>query len=69
MHPTNTKPLTVEEARVCVTGWDFNRPAPFPGLGDFIGWAGALERMPNGNLLLCHSAGYWHASFASPRLF
>ena len=69
MHTTNTEPLTAEEARVCVTGWDFNRPDPFPGLGDFIGWAGALERMPNGNLLLAHSAGYWHASFASPRLF
>ena len=33
MHPINTKPLTAKEARVCVTGWDFNRPAPFPGLG------------------------------------
>ena len=69
MRPTNAKPLTAEEARICVTGWDFNRPDPFPGLGDFIGWAGALERMPNGNLLLAHSAGYWHASFASPRSF
>ena len=69
MDATTTKPLAAAEARVCVTGWDFNRPAPFPGLGDFIGWAGALERMPNGNLLLGHSAGYWHASFASPRLF
>ena len=69
MHPTNTKSLTAEEARVCATGWDFNRPDPFPGLGDFIGWAGGLERMPNGDLLLAHSAGYWHASFASPRLF
>ena len=69
MPSTTTKPLTAEEARVCATGWDLNRPDPFPGLGDFIGWAGALERMPNGNLLLAHSAGYWHASFASPRLF
>lgn len=69
MPPTTTKPLTAEEARICATGWDFNRPDPFPGLGDFIGWAGGLERMPNGNLLLTHSAGYWHASFASPRLF
>ena len=32
MYPTNTKPLTAEEARVCATGWDFNRPEPFPGL-------------------------------------
>ncbi len=69
MPPTTTKLLTAEEARVCATGWDFNRPSPFPGLGDFIGWASGLERMPNGNLLLAHSAGYWHASFASPRLF
>ena len=69
MHDTNTKPLTAEDARVCVTGWDFNRPDPFPGLGDFVGWAGTVEGMPDGDLLLAHSAGYWHASFASPRLF
>ena len=69
MPSKNTKPLTAEEARVCVTGWDLNRPDPFPGLGDFIGWAGGLERMPNGDLLLAHSAGYWHVSFALPRLF
>ena len=62
-------PSDAREARVCVTGWDVNRPETFPGLGDFIGWAGGLERMPNGDLLLAHSAGYWHASFASPRLF
>ena len=67
---TNIKtPLNAREARVCATGWNVNRPKTFPGLGDFIGWAGGLERMPNGDLLLAHSAGYWHASFASPRLF
>ena len=59
-------PLTIEEARVCVTGHDHNRPDPFPGLGDFIGWPGGIERMPNGDLLVSHSAGYWHASFAEP---
>ena len=60
-------PLTINEARVCVTGADQNRPAPFPGLGDFIGWPGGIDRMPNGDLLLGHSAGYWHSSFADPR--
>ena len=60
---------TVEDARVCVTGFDHNRPAAFIGLGDFVGWAEAIERMPNGDILLAHSAGYWHASFASPRQF
>ena len=59
--------LTAEHARVCVTGYDHNRPDPFPGLGDFIGWAEAIERMPNGDLLLVHSAGYGHVSWASPR--
>ena len=59
--------LTAAEARICVTGFDHNRPDPFPGLGNFIGWAEAIERMPNGELLLAHSAGYYHASFASPR--
>jgi len=61
--------LTAQQVRLCVTGYDHNRPDPFPGLGDFIGWAGGLERMPNGDILLAHSAGYWHASFASPRKF
>ncbi|MAT75821.1 hypothetical protein CMK14_11825 [Candidatus Poribacteria bacterium] len=61
--------LTIEQARLCVTGWDHNRPANFPGLGDFIGWARGIERAPNGDLLLVHSAGYWHVSFARPRLF
>jgi hypothetical protein len=64
-----TKKLTAADARICVTGYDHNRPASFPGLGDFIGWAEAIERMPNGDILLAHSAGYWHASFASPRQF
>tara|TARA_B100000809_G_scaffold266650_1_gene330503 strand:+ start:522 stop:1658 length:1137 start_codon:yes stop_codon:yes gene_type:complete len=61
--------LTVEQARLCVTGFDHNRPANFPGLGDFIGWARGIERAPNGDLLLVHSAGYWHVSFATPRVF
>lgn len=64
-----TPGLKATDARLCVTGYDHNRPAAFPGLGDFIGWAEAIERMPNGDLLLAHSAGYWHASFASPRQF
>ena len=59
--------LTAAEARICVTGFDHNRPDPFPGMGDFIGWAEAIERMPNGDILLVHSAGYGHVSFASPR--
>jgi photosystem II stability/assembly factor-like uncharacterized protein len=57
----------IKQARVCVTGADHNRPAPYPGLGDFIGWPGGVARLPNGDLLLAHSAGYWHSSFAQPR--
>ena len=49
--------LTATDTRICVTGYDHNRPDPFPGLGDFIGWAEAIERMPNGDILLVHSAG------------
>lgn len=60
--------LTIGEARVCISGADHNRPSPFPGLGDFIGWPGGIERMPNGDLLAVFSAGYWHVSFAQPRL-
>lgn len=56
----------IRKARVCVTGADRNRPGPFPGLGDFVGWPGGIDRMPNGDLLLVHSAGYWHSSFAQP---
>ncbi|MDP6555423.1 MAG: sialidase family protein [Pirellulaceae bacterium] len=61
------KRLDIQRARVCVTGADHNRPDLFPGVGDFIGWPGGVERMPNGDLLLAHSAGYWHSSFAQPR--
>ena len=61
------EPLTIKQARVCVTAADHNRPETFPGLGDFIGWPGGIERLPGGDLLLAHSAGYWHSSFAQPR--
>lgn len=60
-------PANIREARVLITGAARNRPRDFPGLGDFIGWPGGVERMPNGDLLLAHSAGYWHSSFAQPR--
>lgn len=59
--------LDIKQARVLVTGATHNRPDPFPGLGDFIGWPGGIERLPSGELLLTHSAGYWHVSFAQPR--
>ena len=62
------KRLTYKQARICVTGYDTNRPDGFAGLGDFIGWAGGLEKLPGGGWLLAHSAGYWHVSFAQPRL-
>ena len=61
------KPLTYKTARVCITGFDTNRPDSFPGLGDFIGWTGGATRAGNGDLLVIHSAGYWHVSFAQPR--
>ncbi|HAY83278.1 MAG TPA: hypothetical protein DCY79_26015 [Planctomycetaceae bacterium] len=65
----NAQPVTglpLEKARICVTGFDHNRPDPFPGLGDFIGWVGDTVRLKNGDLLFTHSAGYWHVSFATP---
>ena len=45
MRSTNTKPHMAEEARVCVTGWDFNRPDPFPGTRRFywMGWGGGAD--------------------------
>jgi hypothetical protein len=58
--------LPLEKVRVCVTGYDHNRPDPFPGLGDFIGWVGEIVRTPGGELMFVHSAGYWHVSFATP---
>ena len=61
------EPLRIGQARVVVTGAERNRPDSFPGLGDFIGWPGGVDRLPNGELLLVHSAGYWHSSFAQPR--
>lgn len=58
---------SVEPLRATVTGHDVNRPAPFPGRGKFS-WPGNIARLPGGELLLVHSAGYYHSSFASPRL-
>ena len=55
-------------ARVVVTGHDYNLCDPFPGRGQF-GWPGNIQRLDNGDLMMVHSWGYWHASFASPRLF
>ena len=60
--------LPLDQARICITGFDHNRPEPFPGLGDFIGWVGDLVRLATGELLFVHSAGYWHVSFATPTL-
>jgi len=60
-------PLTIETARVAVTGYDVNRPDPFPGRGKFS-WAGNIQRLANGELMLVHTAGYYHVSFAEPRL-
>ena len=59
--------LSIGDARITVTGYDVNRPAPFPGAGDF-GWAGNIQRLPDGRLLLVHQWGYWHVSFAEPRM-
>ena len=58
---------TAAELRVTVTGHDFNRPDQFPGLGRFS-WPGNVAQMPDGELLLVHSAGYYHVSFAQPCL-
>ena len=58
--------LTIEEARVIVTGHDVNRPDPFPGRGKF-GWPGNIARLSNNELILVHTAGYYHVSFAEPR--
>lgn len=61
------EPLTIKQARVAVTGHDVNRPDPFPGAGDF-GWAGNIEQLADGRLMLVHQWGYWHSSFGEPRL-
>lgn len=61
------KKLTGRDVRVCVTGYDHNRPERFTGMGDFIGWAEGIVRLPNDEILLVHSAGYGHVSYASPR--
>ena len=61
------KPLSIGKARLLVTGARHNRPDDYPGIGDFIGWPGGIDRLPNGDLLMTHSSGYWHSSFAMPR--
>ena len=62
------KPLSIGEARLKVTGARHNRPDAYKGIGDFIGWPGGVDRLSNGDLLVTHSSGYWHSSFAMPRL-
>lgn len=66
--PNRVTGLPLEQARICVTGFDHNRPDDFPGLGDFIGWTSGAVQLANGDLLFVHSAGYWHVSFATPIL-
>ena len=61
------EPGSVEQLRVRVTGHDFNRPADYPGIGDF-GWGGNIERLADGRLMLVHQWGYWHSSFSQPRM-
>ena len=60
-------PLKIEQARVLVSGPGFNRPDNFPGMGEFS-WVGNVQRLPGGELLMVHSMGYYHVSFAQPRL-
>ncbi|MEC9009361.1 MAG: sialidase family protein [Planctomycetota bacterium] len=64
---TAAKPLAVSQARMKITGARHNRPDDYKGIGDFIGWPGGIDRLPNGDLLVTHSSGYWHSSFAMPR--
>lgn len=59
--------FSAAEQRVTVTAPRFNRPDPFPGRGEFS-WPGNIAVLPDGELLLVHSFGYYHSSFASPRL-
>jgi len=58
--------LTIDQARIKVTGHNFNRPDPFPGQGKFS-WSGNIVQKSDGELLMVHSAGYYHVSFAQPR--
>ncbi|MEE2686007.1 MAG: sialidase family protein [Planctomycetota bacterium] len=62
-----TAQKTASEMRVTVTGHDVNRPDDYPGIGDF-GWAGNIERLADGRLMLVHQWGYWHSSFSEPRM-
>ncbi len=44
------KPRSIGQARVLVTGARHNRPDDYPGIGDFIGWPGGIDRLPNDDL-------------------
>ena len=50
------KPLSASQARLKVTGARHNRPDDYKGIGDFIGWPGGIDRLPNGDLLVTHSS-------------
>ena len=65
--PASTSGLAAADARIVATGHDFNLCDPYPGRGKF-GWPGNIQRLANGDLMMVHSWGYWHSSFAQPRL-
>ena len=45
--PERVSGLPLDKARICVTGYDHNRPDDFPGLGDFIGRATEPSYFPS----------------------
>lgn len=56
---------TANEVRQVIVGPGVNEPAPFPGYGGSVAWAG-VERAKDGALVAAFNAGYWHVSAPTP---
>ena len=56
---------TAGECRRVLVGPGWNQLEPFPGYIGFVGWVSPCL-LRNGDLLVTFSAGYWHASPATP---
>ena len=53
------------KCRKMIVGPGVNQPDPFPGYLGFVGWECPV-RLRDGTMLVCFSAGYWHASPPTP---
>lgn len=65
--PNGESPTRAADCRKVLAGSGVNEPDPFPGYAGFVGWE-CPALLPDGELLVSFSAGYWHDSPPTPWL-